>query len=310
MTWIDDTVGQIGVGAIGRIYARHLVAGGHELVVFDRDQRALDELGLEVTVEASPSELAARCGIVVLALPDPRAVEQVMFGDGGVLTGARAGTIVVDLSTVGPGTSRAIHARASERGVHYLDAPVSGGKPMSCGVEGAEAGNVTFMVGGDAEAFADARPVMELLGEVFLHVGPSGAGSTVKIISNLLSGVYTLVAAEAFALGARAGFTPAQLLEVLRETDGRSFFMTDYLVPRFERDELDPGFSIELQLKDHRLAAELAHELEVPLPFNAIAIQLYELMRAHGLGGRDVSAALPFASSAVKTELVRSEAVA
>ena len=160
--------------------------------------------------------------------------------------------------------------------MHYLDAPVSGGKPMSCGVEGAEAGNVTFMVGGDAQPFARARPVMEQLGEVFLHVGPAGSGSTVKIISNLLSWVYTLVAAEAFALGAKAGFTPAQLVEVFRETDGRSFFMTDYLVPRFERGEFDPGFSVELQLKDHRLAADLAHELEMPLLFNGTAIQLYQ----------------------------------
>jgi 3-hydroxyisobutyrate dehydrogenase-like beta-hydroxyacid dehydrogenase len=303
LTRIDDVVGLIGLGSIGQVYADHLLAGLDELLVFDVDRTAVAAAADRGATECpSPAELASRCGLIVLALPNPPAVEQVLLGEDGVVAGARPGTIVVDLSTVSPDTSRTMHERAAEKGIHYLDAPVSGGKPMSGGVHGALAGNVTFMVGGDEAAFEDARPVMELLGEVFLHLGPAGSGSTVKLISNLLSGVYALVTAEAFALGAAAGFTPERLLEVFKETDAKCYFMTDYLLPRYFREEFDPGFSVALQLKDHRLAAELGHEVQVPLLFNGLAVQLYELMIANGLADRDVTEAIPFLASIANVE--------
>jgi 2-hydroxymethylglutarate dehydrogenase len=303
LTRIDEAVGLIGLGSIGQVYADHLLAGLDELLVFDLDSAATGAaVGRGATECASPAALASSCGLIVLSLPNPPAVEQVLLGEEGVLAGARAGTIVVDLSTVSPETSRTMHERAGERGIHYLDAPVSGGKPMSGGVHGALAGNVTFMVGGDEAAFQDARPVMELLGEVFLHLGPAGSGSTVKLISNLLSGVYALVTAEAFALGAAAGFSPERLLEVFRETDAKCYFMTDYLMPRYLREEFDPGFSVELQLKDHRLAAELGHDVQMPLLFNGLAIQLYELMVANGLADRDVTEAIPFLARAANVQ--------
>jgi 3-hydroxyisobutyrate dehydrogenase-like beta-hydroxyacid dehydrogenase len=186
-----------------------------------------------------------------------------------------------------------MHALAAERGIGYLDAPVSGGEPMSAGEVGARKANVSFIVGGDAADFERARPTMALLGKRFFHVGGPGAGSTVKLISNLMAGLHNLVAAEGFALGA-AGFSSEQLLEVFDGTDARSYHLTDYAAPRLAAGDFEPGFSIDLQHKDHRLAAELGRSLDVPLPLNDLALRLYEMIRAEGSGAKDIVEAFRF----------------
>lgn len=271
--------------------------------MFDTDPSSVEAAVEEGAIAAaSPAEFAARCGVTVLSLPNPAAVERVLLADDGVLAGARPSTIVVDLSTVSPETSRRMFTMAIEKHVHYLDAPGQrGGGQADVRRRAWRTGREPHLHGGEASAFEDSRPVMELLGEVFLHVGPPGSGSTVKVISNLVSGVYALVAAEAFALGAAAGFSPSRLLEVFRETDAKCFFMTDYLLPRYFDDDLDPGFSVRLQLKDHRLAAELGHEFSVPLIFNSTAVQLYELMASQQLDERDV--AIPFMVQMARVDL-------
>jgi 3-hydroxyisobutyrate dehydrogenase-like beta-hydroxyacid dehydrogenase len=162
---------------------------------------------------------------------------------------------------------------------------------------------MTFMVGGDAHAFARAEPVMQALGRVWLHLGPSGTGSTVKLISNLCAGIHALVAAEAFTLGAACGMSPKRLLEVFAHTDAKSFFMTDYVGPRVARGDVTPGFTVELQLKDHRLAAELGHEKRVPLPFNALAIEAWERLRAQGRGANDVTDGVFFSAEQARRDL-------
>jgi len=187
-----------------------------------------------------------------------------------------------------------MHALAAERGIGYLDAPVSGGEPMSAGEVGARKANVSFIVGGDAADFERARPTMALLGKRFFHVGNPGAGSTVKLISNLMAGLHNLVAAEGFALGAAAGFSPEQLLEVFDGTDARSYHLSDYAAPRLAARDFEPGFSIDLQHKDHRLAGELGRSLDVPLLLNDLALQLYEMIRAEGSGAKDIVEAFRF----------------
>jgi 3-hydroxyisobutyrate dehydrogenase-like beta-hydroxyacid dehydrogenase len=193
---------------------------------------------------------------------------------------------------VSPDASRELHQLALVSGVSYLDAPVSGGEPMGTGVDGARKATMTFMIGGEADAIERAEPVLSVLGSHWFHLGPAGKGTEVKLISNLCSGVHALVAAEAFALGEACGFGAERLVEVFQHTDAKSFFMTDYLVPRLVREDVEPGFTIELQLKDHRLAADLGHEKQVPLPMNALAIAVWERLRAAGRGGNDVTDAL------------------
>jgi 3-hydroxyisobutyrate dehydrogenase-like beta-hydroxyacid dehydrogenase len=251
----------------------------------------------------SARRLAEGCDVVVVSLPNPAAVQAALTGPDGLLEGARAGAVVLEQSKISTEASRAMHAAAAERGVAYLDAPVSGGEPFQTGVDGARAATMTFMVGGEAEAFERARSVMDVLGRFAFLLGPSGAGSTVKLISNLCSGIHALVAAEAFTLGAACGFEPARLLEVFEHTDAKSFFMTDYVAPRIARGDVSPGFTVELQLKDHRLAAELGHEQRVPLAFNALAIEAWERMRAQGRGGNDVTDAVFFSAEQARQPL-------
>jgi 3-hydroxyisobutyrate dehydrogenase-like beta-hydroxyacid dehydrogenase len=162
------------------------------------------------------------------------------------------------------------------------------------GTDGARAATISFMVGGDREAYQRAIPLMEILGRRHFYLGPSGTGSTVKLISNLIAGLHNLVASEAFVLGAAAGIAPDTLLEVFDGTDAKSFWLTDYFAPRIERRDFEPGFSVDLQYKDHRLASELGRRLGVPLLFNDLAVGVYQAMRAQGLGGKDLVESVNF----------------
>ena len=289
-------IGLLGLGAVGQHYGDHLLEAFGALLVFDRDPAALDRARDVGALAAESAEaLGAACDVVVVSLPNPDAVRDALAGTRGLLQNVRQEAVIVDTSTVSPDTSREMYVLARHHGAHYIDAPVSGGEPFQGGEDGARAGTLTFMVGGDEEAYARAAPVMDVLGAHRFHLGPAGSGSTVKLISNLCSGIYVQVVAEAFALGAACGFDVDRLVEVFEFTDAKCYMMTDYVLPRLRRGTLEPGFSVELQLKDHRLAAELGDAHAVPLPINAVAARLWEQMCAHGEAGRDISAAIPFA---------------
>lgn len=297
-------LGLIGLGAVGRILAGHLLRVHERLTVFDLDAERAHSLSPDNTVVAtSAKDLGLNCDFVVVSLPSPQAVETAIAGDDGLLQGLAPGSVILDMSTVDPGTSRRMYETARALDVSYLDAPVSGGQAMSGGTDGARAGNLTFMVGGDKDAFERAKPVMATMGQHFFHLGAAGAGSTVKLMSNLASGIYAIVFAEAIVLGAAAGFEPAKLLEVFKQTDAKSFFMTDYLAPRLARQDFDPGFTVRLQLKDHRLASELGHELGVPLLLNQIAVQFYEMMSARGRAENDVTDTVRFLAELSGTDV-------
>ena len=289
----QERVGLIGLGAIGSIYAGHLLAAKGALAVHDLDAgKAGAAAG--ATAHASPASLAAVTEVIVLALSNPAAVAAVLEGDDGVLSNARRGALVVDLSTIDPPSCRRFHAAARARGVGYIEAPVSGGEPGGAGTDGARAANVSFMVGGERADFERAKPVLSLLGKRFFHLGPAGAGATVKLISNHIAGLNNLVCAEAFVLAAAAGVAPETLFEVFDGTDAKSFWMTHYFAPRVRSRDFEPGFSVDLQHKDHRLAGDLGRVLEVPLPLNDLALELYAAMRAAGLGGKDLVEAVNF----------------
>jgi 3-hydroxyisobutyrate dehydrogenase-like beta-hydroxyacid dehydrogenase len=288
-------LGLVGLGAIGQIYAGHLVRANKQLFVFDRIPERMQEAeALGATPMISPHELAAHSDVIVLALPSPEAVEHAMADEGGILGGARAGTLVLDASTIDPDTSVRMYRAAGERGVSYLDAPVSGGEKGGAGTDGARAATISFMVGGDEEAFERAQAVMAILGKRWFYLGPAGSGSTVKLISNLMAGLHNLVATEAFVLGAACGIAPETLLDVFDGTDAKSFWLTEYFAPRILRKDFEPGFSVDLQYKDHRLAGELGKKYSVPLLFNELAMQFYQMMRAQSLGGKDLVESVNF----------------
>jgi len=299
-----EAVGQIGLGTLGSIFAGHLMAAGKRLTAFDADpDRLNDTVAKGARSGQSPAQVAAASEAVVLSLPNPEAARACFFQSDGILAGSRSGLLVIDLSTIDPWTAREFDKAAKAKAVDYVEAPISGGEPGGAGTDGARAANVSFMVGGELSAFERAKPIMSILGKRFFHLGPAGRGSTVKLISNHIAGLHNLVAAEAFVLGAAAGIAPETLLEVFDGTDAKSFWLTEYFAPRIGRRDFAPGFSVDLQYKDHRLAEDLGRALKVPLPLNALAIQVYQMLRAHGDGGKDLVEAVNFLAQLADTDI-------
>ena len=279
------SVGLVGLGNVGMHYAARLLEGCGALYVYDRDPDKVDAaVAAGAHAAASSRELAGLSDTVVLALPDPEAATAAMLDPHGVLAAERRGCLVVDLSTIDPDTSQRLHTEAKRRHHDYVEAPMSGGAPGGAGEAGAKSGTVTFMVGGDAPAVARARPLLLVLGSHVFHVGPAGAGNTVKLISNLIAGLNMAVAAEGFLLGAAAGISHELLLEVFRHTDARSYTMMEEFARHFCVSDYEGGFPVDLMHKDHRLAGELGRKFGVPLRFNELALEVYRICRSKGLG--------------------------
>ncbi len=278
-----DSVGFIGVGNMGNPMAFNVVKAGFAMTVFDTNPRAMDNL-----VEAgarpagSASEVVDRSAIVLTSLPASPDVEAVYLGPGGLVERARAGTILIDLSSVLPSTPRTIEPRARARGVHFLEAPVSGG------VSGARAATLAIMVGGDAGALERARPVLRAIGPNIFHVGAAGAGNTVKAINNMMACVNALAMMEGLALGVKAGLDPMTIYEVVKASSGGSKALERIpraLVPR----NFEPGFKVALMNKDLETFGTIAKELHVPVSFANVAQRYQQAALAAGLGDHDTS---------------------
>ena len=288
-------IGVIGLGMVGSHFARHLMRTNGQLTVFDLNRSRMKGVVRAGAVAArSAREVAARSQTLVLSLPSPDAVCGAMLGPQGVLAGIKRGAIIIDASTIDPESCIAMHKAAAARGAHYLDAPISGGEPGGGGTDGAAAGTISFMVGGDKPAYERAKAVLHGIGKHSFYLGPAGSGSTVKLISNHIAGLNNLVMIEGFVLGAAAGFSPEALMRVFAGTDAKSYMMTDYFAPRYRRNDFDPGFSVDLMHKDHALAGDLGRKHKVPLLFNQLALEFYQLMRAGGDGRKDIIAGLHY----------------
>jgi 3-hydroxyisobutyrate dehydrogenase-like beta-hydroxyacid dehydrogenase len=288
-------VAQIGLGAIGSIFVGHLRQAGVELVVNDLSRERVDAaVKLGARSAASPAEVARSADYLLVSLPDPAAARAALLGPDGAIAALKAGDVILDLSTIDPETAVANEAAANARAVHYVEAPISGGEPMSAGTDGARNRNVTFMAGADKAAFDAALPLMSLLGKHPLHLGPVGTGATLKLISNYIAGLHNLVAAEAFALGRAAGISIDTMLKTFAHTDANSYWLFNYFAPRIESGDVEPGFSVDLQYKDLRLCEDLARRHKVAMPLNGLALQIYQMLRGSGRGSRDLVEAANF----------------
>jgi len=261
-------LGFIGLGAMGSRMAGRLLAAHHDVVVYNRTPertRPLEQRGAKVA--ATAQQLAAGVEMVFSSVANDAALEQVMFGPDGALAGARAGTIVIEMSTVNPRTSRRLHEAARSNGVAVLDAPVSGSTVQ------AEQGQLVIFVGGEEDVYQKCQPVLAVLGGKTFYLGPSGAGATMKLCVNTLLGLGVQALAEAIALGVKAGLPRERFLQVLGETAVVSPSQKAKL-ENARKDDYPAAFALRLMFKDFGLIVETAMELSVPMPATAAAVQV------------------------------------
>lgn len=274
-------LGFVGLGMMGGGMAKHLIKSGYALNVFDVDQAKMNTFkALGATLFSSPKGVAENSEVVLSSLPDPVTVKKVYLGPDGVIEGAPSGSILVDLSTVDPETSRTNNKTASAKNVKYLDAPVSGGPKE------AESGKLILIVGGDKDAFEKVKSIFDVLSPTVHYAGPSGAGNVVKLVNNVMSMGNILVAAEAFTLGVKAGVDGQTLFNILRTSGGTSH----HFVKRFPNvlaRNFEPGFTVDLAKKDVGLALDMAKSLNVPIPTASLVHQFYSVMSSIGDGKKD-----------------------
>jgi 3-hydroxyisobutyrate dehydrogenase-like beta-hydroxyacid dehydrogenase len=267
------TVGFIGLGLIGKPMALRIVHAGFPLIVWNRTPGKDNELvDAGARRAASPRELASQVDVLITIVSDPQAVEAVLWGDEGALRGLRAGSILVDSSTVSPSLARREAQECAAMDVESLDAPVTGG------TWGAEKGELVFMIGGEEKTVSRAMPVLKAMGKRFFHLGPHGAGQTVKLGMNLLLALEVNALCEALALVQRAGIPGERLVEVMQSSMARAPVL-DVKAPLILGRNFAPSFPLRLMLKDVRLAIELARELEVLLPGAEAAERVYTAVK-------------------------------
>lgn len=277
----------LGLGTMGQHMARNVLGAGHELTVWNRTgARATPLVSAGARQADTPCEAARDADVVCLSLSTPDVVRSVILGDHGALQGAPAGAVIVDFSTIDPTTSRALAAACHQRGVQFLDAPVSGGP------EGAAAGTLTIMVGGGADAFATAGPVLDIVGGKVLHVGPAGAGLSIKLINQMLVGTNLAAVLEAFVMAKRAGIDLQTMFDVLSTSAGSSVMLTRNMPDFLMKNHFEPGFALKLLVKDLNLVLEMGKELDASLFTAAVATQIFRNGMAAGLGDKDMSAAV------------------
>jgi 2-hydroxy-3-oxopropionate reductase len=279
-------VGFIGLGQMGAPMARNVMAAGYPLTVHNRSRGIVEQLAGEgARAAGSAREVARSVDVLLTCVAYPADVERVYLGADGAIEGARSGQLFCDLSTVDQATHQRIAEQLRGRGVGYLDAPVSGG------TGGARDATLTIMVGGSAEDFARARPVLETMGKNVHHVGPTGAGAVVKLINQMMNAINALGAAEGLVLGAKAGIDPKLLYEIIRTSSGASRSLDGLASSAFARS-FAPGFTVDLMHKDVSLAVALGRAHGVRLLAGALAEQTLQEARGAGLGSQSTTSAI------------------
>jgi len=278
------TVGFIGLGIMGAAMAEHIRAGGHDLVVYNRTQvKAQPLIDKGATWAASPGELAALSDVVITIVGYPKDVEEVYLGDGGIVARARPGAILIDMTTSSPELAGQIARAAEARGLSALDAPVSGGDV------GARAGKLAIMVGGDREAYAQALPILELMGGKIEHMGAAGAGQHTKMANQIAIASTMMAVSESLAYAEAAGLDRTALIQLIGTGAAGSFLLTA-LGPKMVAGDYAPGFYINHFVKDMGIALAEADRMRLPLPGLKLAWSLYHDLAAKGYGDEGTQA--------------------
>ena len=273
------TLGFVGLGIMGSGMARNLLLGGQRLVVWNRTKAKERPLITDgATAAESPAVLAAQCDVMFVCVSDTPDVEEVLFGSDGLAQGAAPGSLIIDLSTIRPSAAIEFAGRlAEEHEVHMLDAPVSGGS------EGAVAGTLTIMIGGEADQVERARPFLQLIGKKITHVGGHGHGQMAKMVNQILVVGNAMAMSEALLFGRAGGLDLAKTIEAVAEGAAGSW-MLSHRGPQILAGDWSPGFTVDLQQKDLRIALSEAHRLRVPALVTAMASDFYSTLQSRGQG--------------------------
>lgn len=277
----DRKFGFVGLGIMGKPMAKNLLKSGYSLVVHDINKEPVNELKSEgAEVALSPKEVAERCNVILTMLPNSPEVKQVILGPKGVLEGAKSGSIVIDLSSIAPLVSKEIAEALKAKGVRMMDAPVSGGEP------GAVSGTLSIMVGGDQSDFDESIEMLNIMGGSVVRVGDIGSGNTAKLANQVIVALNIAAMCEALVLGAKAGVDLNLMYNAIRGGLAGSNVL-DAKFPLVMANKLDPGFKIDLHIKDLANVLETSHQIGASLPLTGLVMEIFQSLKADGKGQLD-----------------------
>lgn len=277
-------IGFIGLGIMGKPMAENLLKAGKELVVFDVVKENVEKLLAKgVKVASSAKEVAQQCSLIITMVPNSPHVKAVVMGENGILDGAKEGTIVVDMSSIAPAASQEVAKACAKKGVKMLDAPVSGGEPKAID------GTLAVMVGGDKAVFDEVYDTLKLMGASVVYCGDNGAGNTVKLANQVIVALNIAAVSEAFTLSTKAGVDPIKVFDAIKGGLAGSTVM-NAKIPMITEGNFNPGFKIDLHIKDLNNALETGHEFGSPLPMTAQVMEMLQTLHADGFGQDDHSA--------------------
>ncbi|HWB95823.1 MAG TPA: NAD(P)-dependent oxidoreductase [Bryobacteraceae bacterium] len=276
-------LGFLGLGIMGYPMARNLARGGHEVAFWSNTAAKAKELAAAEKGKfcETPKQVAEHAECIFLCVGDGAMSEQAILGPGGIIEGAKPGTVVADASTVGPSDSRRIGAALAKKGIHFLDAPCTGSKP------GAEGGTLTFMIGGDPQVFEKVKPYFEPMGKRLYYCGGPGMGLHAKLSQNLILSNLLQAFNEGMVLATKAGVDPQLMLDILENSAARSGLVS-FKAPFVFRRDFEPQFSVRWMHKDIGLMLDSAKELNVPVPLTSLTRQLFQAAISSGFADQDI----------------------
>jgi 3-hydroxyisobutyrate dehydrogenase-like beta-hydroxyacid dehydrogenase len=277
-------LGFLGLGIMGYPMARHLLDAGHDVALWSHSASKATELAAgrpNARACATPREVAENADCIFLIVGDTAMSETVVFGPGGLLEGAKPGTVIVDASTVAPAYSRSASERCKAKGVEFLDAPCTGSKP------GAEGGTLTFMIGGDQSVFAAVKPYFEPMGKQLYYCGGPGLGMNAKLTQNLILSNLLQAFNEGMVLATKAGVDPDLMVDILSNSAARSGLIS-FKAPYVFRRDFSTNFSVKWMHKDIGLMLDSAKDIGVPLPLTALTHQMFQAAISQGSGDEDI----------------------
>ena len=294
---MDNKIGFIGLGIMGKPMALNLLKAGFDVTVYNRTETKTEEpVSQGATKADTPAEAAARSTVIITIVSDTPDVESVILGENGVIEKVQPDSVVIDMSTISPESTRNIAARLREKGAHMLDAPVSGGE------QGAIDGTLSIMVGGENEIFTRCLPVLESMGKNIIHTGPNGMGQTVKLVNQILvSGTLNSVA-EALIFARKSGVDLEKTIDAVKGGAAASWQLTN-LAPKITERDFSPGFMIDLMVKDLNLVTGSSDEMGITLPVTTMVRDMYARLQSEGEGRNGTQALIKALESLTGVEV-------